>query len=855
MSDSDLPISGNDAARRAAIRDSDGVHGIDYVRVVEAQRVLEVHFLGEVSPQGTLDDLLTAFVNDSDAVSIDGGVRITNVEVQSVKRVADHLEVRVNHPGDFSPYVLRLETPPGGNSEVDPAFSRCEFSFKVDCPSRFDCKPRPEEPPEEPEAPDIDYMAKDYASFRRALLDYASRVMPDWEEHREADLRTMLVELLAHAGDELSYFQDAVANEAYLETARQRTSVRRHARLLDYQMHDGLSARSFLHVAVKGSSLQVLPAGTQVLSTITQQIRNQSPPHDPVFDAHVRAEAEQAADVVFETFTYLPSHEALLPEEGGGIPLHGSLNQIELHAWETENGGLPAGSTSADLRGDYAFDESTHDFKKKGWRLKKGDLLLLEEVRDPETGRPAGADPDHRQVVRLTEVESNLKDPLTGDTVTRVHWHPEDALDFSLCVRSEIEGTEKTVGVARGNLVPVDHGRTVTEHHSRQSEDRLTPRRRATANRPFRFKLEDGPLSYRLPMGAETPVRRLRDVSDEQARESQSQAEVWTGSLTPDQEFKEEDPPHWVPVHSFLAGSDAFDRHFVPEPNNDGRPVIRFGNDEFGRSPPEDVDFRVEYRVGVGRAGHVGADSLTHVVRQEGVPNWPDIKEVRNPVPAWGGVDPEAMETVKEVAPEAFHAKQFRAVTEEDYSDAAEEHPEVSKAVATFRWTGSWHTVFIAIDPTEQVEFGPDLEQSVLDWVNRFAMAGYDLEISEPVYVPLEIGLEVCAAPNHFRAHVEEALLEALSSRRLEGGDRGFFHPDRFTFGQPLYESQLYAAIEEVPGVESAQLTRFKRLHREPAGELKQGYVPAGRKEVLRLDNDPNFPENGILELEMQGGK
>ena len=57
----------------------------------------------------------------------------------------------------------------------------------------------------------------------------------------------MLVELLAYAADHLSYYQDAVATEAYLGTARRRVSVRRHARLLDYRIHEGCSARTFLH--------------------------------------------------------------------------------------------------------------------------------------------------------------------------------------------------------------------------------------------------------------------------------------------------------------------------------------------------------------------------------------------------------------------------------------------------------------------------------------------------------------------------------------------------------------------------------------------------------------------------------
>jgi hypothetical protein len=50
------------------------------------------------------------------------------------------------------------------------------------------------------------------------------------ERAARGESRIALVELLAYVGDQLSYYQDAVANEAYLETARQRISVKRHTR-------------------------------------------------------------------------------------------------------------------------------------------------------------------------------------------------------------------------------------------------------------------------------------------------------------------------------------------------------------------------------------------------------------------------------------------------------------------------------------------------------------------------------------------------------------------------------------------------------------------------------------------------
>ncbi len=84
--------------------------------------------------------------------------------------------------------------------------------------------------------------------------------MPDWRERHVPDVGIMLVELLAYAGDQLSYYQDAVAAEAYLDTARQRISVRRHSRLVDYLMHEGCNARAWVTI---GSTVDVpaIPAG------------------------------------------------------------------------------------------------------------------------------------------------------------------------------------------------------------------------------------------------------------------------------------------------------------------------------------------------------------------------------------------------------------------------------------------------------------------------------------------------------------------------------------------------------------------------------------------------------------------
>ncbi len=174
----------------------------------------------------------------------DGERIVVRLDGDPVKN-GDTFDIKVKEPGDFSPYVLRLVDTAGNPLSLDGRLAEIEFSFKVGCPSPFDCRTDALCLPPATPAPRIDYLARDYTTFRRVMLDRLSLLLPDWRERHAADLGVMLVEMLAFVGDRLTYEQDAIATEAYLGTARLRTSVRRHARLVDYKLHDGCNARAF----------------------------------------------------------------------------------------------------------------------------------------------------------------------------------------------------------------------------------------------------------------------------------------------------------------------------------------------------------------------------------------------------------------------------------------------------------------------------------------------------------------------------------------------------------------------------------------------------------------------------------
>jgi hypothetical protein len=139
--------------------------------------------------------------------------------------------------------------------------------------------------------------------------------------------------------------------------------------------------------------------------------------------------------------------------------------------------------------------------------------------------------------------------------------------------------------------------------------------------------------------------------------------------------------------------------------------------------------------------------------------------------------------------------------------------------------------------------------------LERYRMAGHDVEIDDPRYVSLEVEMRVCAKPEYFRGDVKKALNELFSRRVLAGGRRGVFHPDNFTFGQTVYLSTLYAAAQGVEGVESVEIVKFGRQGVADDEPLRTGELTLERLEIARLDADPNFPEHGVFSADVKGGR
>ncbi len=781
--------------RRLKVAESTTHNGIDYLEIDPGdQRVLLVHFVHPLPGQpGGIP--ASAPPLDSRQLVIEGGERITSITVEDARPVSDRvLRVEAGRAGDYSTYTLRLvkgpatTEPPDG---FDPLLSTVPFFFKIACLAEFDCRPPQQRVPALRTEPVLDYLAKDYEGFRRLMLDRLGTLLPTWTDRSPADAVVALVELLAHVGDQLSYFQDAIATEAYLGTARSRISARRHARLLDHPVHDGCNARTWISIEVAQGSAsdgRPLPAGTRVLLG-----RREDPP----------TLTPDQADALDDVVTFQTTHDITLSADRSTIPVH---------TWSAETYCLPAGCTGTTL---------VHT----GTPLGPGDVLLFEETAGRRTGLAADADPTHRQAVRLVEVVRR-RDPIENDLeVVDVRWHQADALAFPLWVTSA--AVPGPLAVARGNVVLADHGREVTSD--------LPPVPDTGRYRPLLPRM---PVSQAEP----SPQERARTLPAADATRRSP------GAAVPQVKLIEGDE-HWQARLDLLA-SDRFDRDFVVETERDDSARLRFGDDAHGRRPTAGTRLRAVYRVGNGPEGNVGHDTLRRLV-------WdlPGILRVTNPLPGTGGQRPESMAEIREFAPQAFRLQQ-RAVTEADWEEASRRHGEVQNAKARFLWTGSWYTVHLTIDRTGggAVVEDPAFLADLTAHLERFRVAGYDLEVAGPVPVPLELDLRVCVRPGYFRRDVEQELLEVFGNRPRANGASGFFSPDNFTFGQTLYLSEIHRAAMDVAGVAFVTITACNRYGRAPAGELDSGRVTAGDLEVLRLDNDPDRPERGLLRITAEGG-
>lgn len=834
--------------RRAAVLASTAFNGIDFVEIANTQQtVLNVHFLNDVAVKGTLQAQPT----------IDGGETIRSVAVLPIGDAdwwwdEEHvvLTLRVAAAGDFSTYRLAIPSP-----VLDPFFDHVPFSFKAGCPSDLDCRvAAPPCPPAVADAPPIDYLAKDFLSFRQALLDFSALRYPAWQERSEADFGVMFLEALSALADDFSYTQDRIAAEAAMLTATQRRSVVRHARLVDYEPAPDCSSSVMLQ-------FDVAPGVTGIAHGL-----------------EVIAPAPDGSPTPFETGTGL--RDRLLD------PLTNTLRPAPPVS--------PANALwNAGLIQPYWFDDSQRCLRAgmtqmyllgRGYSFQPGQYLLI------ETRAESSADPPIRQIVQLldagdvagpwaveesdalflrpADAPGSVPPWMTAPTsppaameptaVTLITWDAADALTTD---------RDLTRTIVAGNIVPATQGRTVTGEAfvaTAAAPGDQTPltivRTGPRANLPDGtpgdttamqlYTLSAAPLTWLPQPDLDPSGEPLPEILLLQSTDTGTTA-IWSWFrwLLDAGQF---DAAFTIDAARFAQLSRNSDNSLQFDYADDGGDTIRFGDGTFGLVPSDGAQFAVTYRTGAGATGNVAAGAITRLGADAIAAG---LVSVTNPLAAAGGADREPLARIARLAPQAFRAVTYRAVIPQDYQAAADTLPWVQRAGTVFRWTGSWLTVFTTPDPLGSEQITLTQRTGLIDLLNRYRMAGYESYVPDPEYVSIDVLIDVCAAPTAFRGDVLSAITAALSAAGAPGGPPGFFAPNHFSFGQPLERSVLEAAVQRVVGVAGVLCIRYRLRDRMLVYAEMPGAVTVATNQIIRCDNDPSLAEHGSYQISVEGGR
>ncbi len=757
--------------------------------------VLVVHLNAAIDASFTVDD-----------VEVTGGRRITDLDYTVTTPTAGDTTLTITFPtiGDRSTYTVEIKA--GGGSPLHPFFARSDFSFTIDCEGG-DCRPSEEEAEAElPPRPALDLLTKDFVGFVHLLAERAQVVDPAWSDHAPASLERVLIDLLAHAGDMISYHQDRVANEAFVATARERWSLTQHALLLGVDTFPGQAATTILGFTVGADGY--VPAGLQVRMAGTTD------------EAHV----------VFHCLARTRVYSARNPDA------------LLLAGWPgITDATIPAGSTSLRLWG--------HDLP-----LSAGDRIAIVQ---------GGSS----QVLTITTVEELAEpgwtdDPAAGGTpstsdqdITEVTF--EDALDFELAPWGD------TDFAIHGNLVEARHG---AEHVAWVSPTTTVPRTQAivelspdastvvavertggTAYHLRQLRIPEGPVMWASPGGgaAPEPLVELRVDGEDWTRvahlhNSQSYDEHYVADI-------DNDGGLWL-----RFGDGAYGREIEVEDAVDpsawtvDAPAIE------GSQGDTSVPLRLRWWVGEPLAGNVGIDTLTVVVppaagSTEGVDlDGLGAVTVTNVIPATGGRAPDALDAIRERIPESItHAPLERAVTLADYAAVAEDVDGVGRAVARALRT-PFNTVLVLVDPESEDELSEELRAEVQAYVDARRMAGREVIVRQADFVPLDVELGICVDPGYQRHEVRERVYAALRPGTDE--NPGWFHPDRLSFGEDVDLGSLLAFVMGIDGVRSVNALRFRRLLEvEDPDDLVDHRITLSETEVARMDGDDDYPENGRL--------
>ena len=712
--------------------------------------------------------------------------------------------VRTRSSGDWSTYTVRLVGPGGAGAPagIDLPLSTAPFTFTVDCPSDLDCAPATEHPPEAADLLPGDYLARDYEALRSRLLDRLATLLPDWTDRNPADPAVMLVELFAALGDRLAYWQDAVAVEAYLGTARRRTSVRRHARLLDYTVHEGCSARTLL--AFTTDSDLTLPRGTPVTDL----------PVQPGVELRSPLDAVEVGGTVFETAADLAD------QPGAQCPAPARLGRPD------------------------------HCLQARGHRS----LRQHPVGHRPRPARPATSSSSStaRSAAPPARATPRAASACASSRTRRAHTDPLDAVARG--VGAALGGCRRAAGSTHGHhpgrrrrrppsRSPTSSSPTTGPASSTSRSCRRRCSTRTTTGPDSSGRASAGSTG-RCPRQRRPPssLRAERAIGRSVARTLRRAAHV-DPAAGPARQRPPRDPPRR------RAGAGG------------RQPVALRRRRRAGARPCPGTTALATYRVGGGVAGNVAPDRL---VRLLALADGRDpvgagaVVSVWNPLPGTRRHRPRAARAGAPARPgrlpPAAACRRPRPTTPRSPSRT----PGVQRAVARRRWSGSWYAQEVTVDPVAAHADDPALLPRIIAALEVRRMAGIDVELERPGLRRRSRSVSAAACcpgtcePTSSNGSVRRSR-RGCAATAAAASSTPTASPSASRSGCPTSSPPRWPSTVW-PGSSSPASRAPGASALDAAASLEAGELTMAPRELLRCDSDVNNPEAGHIEIILGGG-
>jgi predicted phage baseplate assembly protein len=624
-----------------------------------------------------------------------------------------------------------------------------------------------------------------------------AQTCPEWTEHNVSDPGITLIELFAWMTDMLIYRVNRIPDKLHVALLE----------LLGVQLHGPTAARTRVRFRLAAAPEQPLeiPAGTTEVAT-------------------VRTAAEEA--VIFQvsdSFTIPP-----LAPIAYVVERKGQYKTIAV----ADGTARPQGPD----RLPFASPPQVGDALYLGFEEDLGHLLLRVEI-DGSMARGAGVDPD---------------DPPLGWEVSQAggEWAPADVLV------DHTGGFNLGAGSIELQCPPDSAIASVGGQRLRWLRCRLTELTRSGRSAAqYTHPPEIYSISAATIGGLVAVEHASREVNEPLGTSDGTPGQTFLlrnspvlppgeGEALEVQEPGSDRWPQWTIVDSFAA-SGPNDRHFKLDANSgeiELGPAVRQpdgGWTQYGALPSQGAELRMSsYRHGGGRHGNIAAHTLA--VLRSAIPG---VASVTNPEPAYGGVDPESLESARQRSAMEIRTR-YRAVTAEDYEFlVGEASSRVGRVICLPPATSTdpirvhiLPRVVPADRPLTFDELTPDdaLLEEVGSYLDGRRVIGTTVHLLPVRLRGVSAVVNLQAEPDAGLQRVEEEVLQALYTylNPLSGGDahgRG----EGWEFGRLLNQGELYQIVHSIEGV---QFVKILRVYETDLSTGEQAPQPAGSHIVLEPD-------------------